>query len=258
MDEALLYVEMIMEMEMEIVKITHTGHSLGGFIAGACAGLSTGAYAVTFECPGIGILDIRRDMVGDRIINYVTNPSIINTGGEHVGEIRQLCVYPSYDVSYVKICVNFFDGENFNIFLKDLLHICIVHSLDRIIEYIGKGGTYKIVHSWPRARNRIIYGIRPEFTLFNSIQHFVVMFGATWYLPIRLKYNAQTGKVVQIVGFAHERDNLIIYADGTRSRYEGLELNESSIVEDIITDSAHLTSKIPRSAMDSFIADIRS
>ena len=73
LDEALLYVEMIMEMEMEIVKITHTGHSLGGFIAGACAGLSTGAYAVTFECPGIGILDIRRDMVGDRIINYVTN-----------------------------------------------------------------------------------------------------------------------------------------------------------------------------------------
>ncbi len=77
--------------DFKITKITYTGFSLGGFIAGACASLTQYPItkAVTFEAPGISALDgIDKDRVKNKIINYVTRPNLVNTAGLHIGEIR--------------------------------------------------------------------------------------------------------------------------------------------------------------------------
>lgn len=76
-------------------KITHTGFSLGGFIAGACAGLSncSKTHAVTFDAPGIAHMKhlfSRNPGLENRIVNYVTIPNLVNTCNAQVGSVRQI------------------------------------------------------------------------------------------------------------------------------------------------------------------------
>lgn len=65
-------------------NITLTGHSLGGALTQLVAA-ETGAYAVTFNAPGMA--EQASTSVGN-IINYVNLNDFIGCYGEHVGEVR--------------------------------------------------------------------------------------------------------------------------------------------------------------------------
>lgn len=65
-------------------NITLTGHSLGGALTQLVAA-ETGAYAVTFNAPGMAE---QANISTGNIINYVNLNDFIGCYGEHVGEVR--------------------------------------------------------------------------------------------------------------------------------------------------------------------------
>ncbi len=177
-----------------VSKITHTGFSLGGFIAGACVGLSdsTMLEAVTFDAPGIGALNLAmgKPLVGSKIVNYVTTPNLVNTCNEHVGEIRKIVMDCRSSAPEVNFKVEFADlgfGSqkqsfiNFNnpnyiedgraqgktkesttAAFKELNIALNSHDLEKVISAIEGGFRYYKVYKWPRASNKIIYGEEPK------------------------------------------------------------------------------------------------
>lgn len=87
------------------LHITHTGFSLGGFIAGANAALSDSpdVHAVTFDAPGIGALDFDREARAPHMTHYVLAPNLVNTCNSHVGQVRVMTDFlGSYDQSKAK------------------------------------------------------------------------------------------------------------------------------------------------------------
>ena len=66
------------------VKITLTGHSLGGALTQLVAA-ETGAYVVTFNAPGMAE---QANISTGNIVNYVNLNDFIGCYGEHVGEVR--------------------------------------------------------------------------------------------------------------------------------------------------------------------------
>ena len=76
-------------------QVIHTGFSLGGFIADCCVNIPQNSCAVSFDAPGCDFL--MRD--GRRIVDYVTNPNLVNSCNAHVGEVRRLSFFAAKDTS---------------------------------------------------------------------------------------------------------------------------------------------------------------
>lgn len=229
-------------------KITHTGFSLGGFIAGACSALSNSlvyTVAITFDAPGIGHLlakkGVPENVVRNKIVNYVIEPNMINTSCRHVGEVRELEFYTSLNnstSSEVEFNVTFSDMSSMlgSPFFIDLLTTFNRHNLDSIIHSSNNGNrfSYKTVYEWPIARNIIHYADRPapldlsRITVFEGddfgttivnvgsgiIQSTALGISASilhviW--EITKKNNA--GSITGIVGFSHKRHNRIFYSE---------------------------------------------
>ena len=79
------------------VQITLTGHSLGGALTQLVAA-ETGAYAVTFNAPGMAE---QVNISTGNIINYVNLNDFIGCYGEHVGEVRYYLPNGMVDSSFV-------------------------------------------------------------------------------------------------------------------------------------------------------------
>jgi hypothetical protein len=93
-------------------KITMTGHSLGGYLAGAGAivlkALNLNVKATTFDSLGVDLflekfkdeleaMNWRQyvgnlDDVNEKIVNYLSSPNFVNTGANHIGKKRRLFV----------------------------------------------------------------------------------------------------------------------------------------------------------------------
>lgn len=95
-------------LDHPMIEITHTGFSLGGYLAGACAMLSKplNSQAVTFDAPGIGSLQIYNVKNAKNIINYLTSPNLVNTCNEHIGEVRQFVFWKQENDVKEDICFN--------------------------------------------------------------------------------------------------------------------------------------------------------
>lgn len=180
-----------------VSKITHTGFSLGGFIAGACVGLSKSMMleAVTFDAPGIGALNLAMEesRVASRIVNYVTTPNLVNTCNRYVGEVREIVMPSQLSDQEVNFKVNLSDlgfgvpkqlsdkysSREFTDWMKDNrlqrekqkstnaalneLNITLrSHNLEKMIHGIKERFFYKLVYKWPEASNEIIYGEEPK------------------------------------------------------------------------------------------------
>lgn len=229
-------------------KITHTGFSLGGFIAGACSALSNSlvyTVAITFDAPGIGHLlakkTVSENVVWDKIINYVIEPNMVNTSCRHVGEVRELVFYTSLNNSAseeVEFNVTFSDMSNMlgSPFFIDLLTTFNRHNLDSIVHSSNNGNrfSYKTVYKWPVAHNIMCYGARSApldlsgITVFRGddlgttivnvgsvIIQSTALFISTlvphmvWEITKRNNADSITG----IVGFSHKRHNRIFYSE---------------------------------------------
>jgi hypothetical protein len=167
--------ELRQQQRPTISKITHTGFSLGGFIAGVCPAINTSIIpnnAITFDSPGIGNFLRDRQRRGlpvnteYSIINYVIEPNIVNTGCEHVGDIREIQFYKTHDTlpEEVNLHVNFSDvGFVGNPHFIDLLKTYDRHNLDKIIKSSNNGNnfSYRTVYRWPFAKNHIEYADFP-------------------------------------------------------------------------------------------------
>lgn len=132
---ALEYQSCLLEEFMKhknIESLTHTGFSLGGFIAGALT-VNSKASAVTFDSPGIAYLSFdekqKNSIKKGQIINYVTIPNIVNTCNEHLGEIRQLKMNPPLEYNHVARC-------KISLNLKELLHKQVITFMDEGKEQI--------------------------------------------------------------------------------------------------------------------------
>lgn len=185
-----------------ITKITHTGFSLGGIIAGASAAMSnTPMHAVTFDAPGIGSLDIDRTAIADRITNIVTVPNIVNTCNQHVGKIKQLTTYAGntdlevdYEMEFNNLGLmeeepayldyNRFADEKYleqrrkidqkkewsTLAAMDAAIALETHDLNKIIaELEGKqpSAVLRSVFKWPTAKTEMIYGPK-QFTSIST------------------------------------------------------------------------------------------
>jgi hypothetical protein len=228
----------------DVKKITHTGFSLGGFIAGACAGLSEYEItdAVTFDAPGIGNLKVDEKKVEKRIRNYVTVPNLINTCNVHIGEVRQLII-PAYELvsqkEHVEFSVAFTDLENpgnlktpknSNLGIINEINSTIrTHNLPDIRRYVESNTNwkYRTIYRWPVASNVIVYGEVPKIP--KTMKHFGTSNGwevflstiaigvqiskflgssVIWKLTRRVN---EAKKVVGVIGMHHKRSNRIFY-----------------------------------------------
>lgn len=79
------------------VQITLTGHSLGGALTQLVAA-ETGAYAVTFNAPGMAE---QANISTGNIVNYVNLNDFIGCYGEHVGEVRYYLPDGMVDGSFI-------------------------------------------------------------------------------------------------------------------------------------------------------------
>jgi len=191
--------------EFTITKITHTGFSLGGYIAGACVGLTqyTIKRAITFDAPGISNLITDKSQVNLRIINYVTKPNLVNTCNEQVGIVREIA--SNFDSSHSDEAIDFtfyphdiglgeielpnishsgaelekLLNENkrksqqrkwTTIAMNELNSTKESHNLGKIIISIENDVGYHDIYKWPSANNEIIYGEKPRVP--SSIAHF--------------------------------------------------------------------------------------
>lgn len=152
-----------------ITKITHTGFSLGGFIAAGCLLLSdnqSNTNAVTFDAPGIDFMVTTKNKKLD-IINYVTTPNVVNTLNTHAGKVRRLTSFSE------KISNKFREMiDHSKIEILDLSKFMQLeatgesHSLDKIIAFTDTLGAirYEEVTSW--AKSELVYGKEPKFDLY--------------------------------------------------------------------------------------------
>lgn len=148
----------------KITRITHTGFSLGGFIAGACVALTknTRVYACTFDAPGIDFLDYDRADISKekRIVNYVIEPNLVNTANKHLGPVRKLCL--DLGLPQQKPVDKFLDIVNFSA-LDQLFNTQYSHNLDRFLSICDKTRNlfYRKVNHWPYAINTTRYSSTP-------------------------------------------------------------------------------------------------
>ena len=227
--------------DFEITKITHTGFSLGGFIAGACAALT--AYpiteAVTFDAPGIGIdgLAIDKARVESRIINYVTVPNLVNTCNSHIGKVRQMIgsFGQAPQSATTEFDVNFFGRgqkkiEDTNIILAEVGRTIKSHNLNNIIESLKitaqtNGPWYYPIYQWPTAENVLRYMGKSEVlklmdrprsgdSSFSMVTNALQDIRDSFFLDLWDKTNKsdnQGGKMVGLGGIHHERNNTVYY-----------------------------------------------
>lgn len=117
----------------DIDIVTHVGHSLGGAIAQLMA-VESNAKAVSFDSPGIKehTQSILKD---DNIIEYLSRPNLINTVGEHIGNIYQVNV----------IC-----EEDYDIDISGYIQYTLEgHKLDNIVQAWHKNKQLEAFSSWP-------------------------------------------------------------------------------------------------------------
>jgi hypothetical protein len=176
--------------EIPVKKIIHTGFSLGGFIAGACACLSypSQSNAVTFDAPGVAYLQFPdKDKKSRRVINYVTVPNLVNTCNEHYGEVRQVCGFNKPQKANVKFNISDLSDLGFAVSLKNATSIhwtpdmtkhahqtCLAfeeltetsksHDREELrAKSISSDAEYKVVASWPVATTiNFSYGTKPQ------------------------------------------------------------------------------------------------
>ena len=183
-----------------ITHITHTGFSLGAYIAGACtARFSTKyVYATTFDGPGISpiVAEANRAQVARRITNYVATPNLVNTCNIQVGQVHEMqgifALHPKESVKFETIFTNLVfapsplssskrSRSNFNQRVKETqdnqhrvksLNIAQAelttthnsHSLESIISHVERNNEIlrtRAVQQWPSANNTFIYGPEP-------------------------------------------------------------------------------------------------
>jgi len=249
----------------EVKKITHTGFSLGGFIAGSCAGLSeygVRTEAITFDAPGIGNLKVNEKIVEKRIRNYVTVPNLINTCHRHIGEVRQLIIPPYESLSqkeHVEFSLFISDLENTvgnpntpkisNLgILNEINGTIRTHNLSdirRLMESNTKW-KYRTIYRWPVAKNVIVYGEEPKIP--NTMKHFGTKtgwdvlfstiaigvqlskyFGSSVIWKLTTKVN-ESKKVVGVIGMHHKRSNRIYYTKQDYVKYNPND-NQVSMIE---------------------------
>lgn len=232
----------------EVKRIIHTGFSLGGFIAGACAGLSeySNTEAVTFDAPGIGNLKVNAKLVEKRIINYVTVPNLINTCNAHIGEVRQLPLYESSSQKeHVEFSMNFSEIENSpqtpkigNLAIFNEINSTIrTHNLADIRRFMERNSNwkYRTIYRWPIALNVIVYGEEPKIP--QSMKHFGTsngweVFLSTIAIGVQLskffgtsliwkltRKVSESKKIVGVIGMNHKRSNRIYYTKQDFMKY---------------------------------------
>lgn len=197
-----------------VTKITHTGFSLGGFIAGASAAFSsfTNTYAITFDAPGIGNIPGVPKNKADHILNYVTRFNLVNTCNPHLGEVWEITAFSKSsleekDKLSVQFKLNFNDlgmmsesesyygtsaelsralaatkarevkADSTLIAIQQLADTKDSHNLDKIIECIVEGSFFKQRISWIDASNKFIWGPRPFSSLSSlpSNKHWLIL-----------------------------------------------------------------------------------
>jgi len=229
----------------DVKKIIHTGFSLGGFIAGACAGLSGYGViteAVTFDAPGIGNLKVNEKIVEKLIRNYVTVPNLINTCNAHIGEVRQLII-PRYESlsqkEHIEYSLFISDLENngnpktpniSNLGVINEINSTIrTHNLSDIRRFMESNSNwkYRTIYRWPIAKNVIVYGEEPKIP--KTMKHYGTSNGwevllSTIAIGVQLskyfgssviwnltRYVNESKKTVGVIGMHHKRSNRIYY-----------------------------------------------
>jgi hypothetical protein len=181
-------------------QITHTGFSLGGFIAGAVTALTDkqDVRAVTFDAPGVDYLPDKHHSAPRRIRNFVSHPNLVNTCNQHVGSVSHIPLSrPSAPKSHdftldlqdlglmgPKNLPRRHNSRQLQTWLSQserhsdkskatlkatqrLVETCDSHDLERIIKYMEYNDdhtlhTAKPVYHWPTAQNELIYGPREK------------------------------------------------------------------------------------------------
>lgn len=213
-----------------IRRIIHTGFSLGGFIAGFCAGCSQSdeVYALTIDAPGLS--DVELMFAGEdnnnKIVNYVTTPNLVNTCKKHVGEIRQITHFINNDAvndnKDVKIIfdLNKISDLQYLIFgVPELIDTLESHNINSIIK--SNLLDYRVVAQWPTADNQLIYGQCP-----NGDEIAALLSAIMWNV---IKQFCGHG----ITGIEHKRNNIIKYVHDKAS---------VSLLE-VSTETAHAKTK---------------
>ena len=158
----------------------HTGFSLGGFIAGALGLLGEwGATvnAVTFDAPGTSKFARRANKENRKmyLLNYVTQPNLVNTANKHMGEVRQVNgkfgvagqagTEFHIDISDLGIVsMNPQKVEDVNSAMSALSHTFKSHDLKGIIASAENNNEilpYKKVQKWPTANIVFDYAKKP-------------------------------------------------------------------------------------------------
>jgi GTPase SAR1 family protein len=124
-------------------EIIHTGFSLGGFIAAACVLdkiTQKNYYGVTFDAPGCKYLlpEKIKSLNSENIVNYVTQPNLVNTCQEHVGKIIQL-FEPNNETNQVSLKTN------------ELINTYKTHNRKDLIDLLSKSLKLHPVNIWPKA-----------------------------------------------------------------------------------------------------------
>lgn len=199
------YVSQVLRLQkarkVKVSELIHTGFSLGGFIAGAKAGLSVSkkVSAVVFDAPGIGHLENVAPDAATRITHYVTRPNLVNTCNSHVGPVIQLMAFVD---PRQKERVDFkLDLTNLGLApparldsswtveemradaakraaakkaalsvqcgMQELAETLDSHNLDRVITALENSSPRQMVYLWPTATNEFLYGPEQPVQLYQ-------------------------------------------------------------------------------------------
>jgi len=159
------------------MNIIHTGFSLGGYIAAACAlnsELNFSTKAITLDSPGfLSNSGWLHDQNSRNIVNFVTVPNLVNTCHRHVGEIYQIIsdIF-NRNLSDVSIIRNIKDLN------KELILTIQSHDLDVLLDILSKNAyEIKEVEKWPEAeRNidvRMLDKVLRDFNFNRTLNDFV-------------------------------------------------------------------------------------
>ena len=171
--------------------VSHTGFSLGGFIAGASAAdnLTKGydSEAITVDSPGIRshILAMgynEEKTIAPKVFNYVCSPDMVNTCNKHTGKVLLMAWLPEEKTVFTtsfKITIEQLDytkESNKSILeelKKELEYTLRLHYFPTIIDgFESKAqGTFpfKEVYKWPVATIRFLEADRSTMSAFHLL-----------------------------------------------------------------------------------------
>ena len=161
MNEALEYEKQILSMkeindEQLNVTLIHTGFSLGGYIAAACAvkpfqRVRGDKLAVVLDAPGIETLTADEyKKYENKIMNYFLVPNVINTCNKHVGKMFQ--IKSNLDSKNEDVEISY-QLDSIAALEQEFTNTINSHSLDLFKDLTRNYAIIKRVVEWPIAKN---------------------------------------------------------------------------------------------------------